>query len=62
MHMLYVPKKPPPQVRWWIWVTEDFSTLISLSTEGQTGWVCVTRGCSGDALFDMDSRIESGRS
>ena len=20
VHMLYVPKKPPPQVRWWIWV------------------------------------------
>ena len=34
MHMLYVPKKPPPQVRWWIWVTFDVHD-VTVHWDGQ---------------------------
>ena len=43
MHMLYVPKKPPPQVRWWIWddcqplISPQIHCLIALPVRSQEG-------------------------
>ena len=36
MHMLYVPKKPPPQVRWWIWVYSLHAGHIPLFPDNET--------------------------
>ena len=38
MHMLYVPKKPPPQVRWWIWVDSSLCmTMMLIDSENSAG-------------------------
>ena len=35
MHMLYVPKKPPPQVRWWIWAGYVLGTFPIVRRQDQ---------------------------